>query len=493
MRKIGRYRIERQIGRGSMGVVYLAYDPRLERRVALKTFDLPSGLSEARRKEFHERFLREARAAALLSHAAIVTVYDAGEDPASGIPFIAMEYLEGQSLQDLLEQEIRLPRDRALAIASELAKALAAAHRVGVIHRDIKTANILIRKSDGAVKISDFGLARLATSTLTHDGDFVGSPAYMSPEQLRGEPIDGRSDLFSLAVVLYEMLCGERPFKGTDISSLTYTVVNERPTPTRHHVPDLPAELDRLFDRALAKNPDERFQDGRALADAILVARGETMHSAHAAPAGSARARHGFPLGSLAAWLRARRPRTLALYAAGVLLLMGLLLTGLMVGADSSPPMKPPVPGAPSPEPPPARASLLASPHEPVPGPAAASEPVPAPEPEPQEAEPASVSIRGESKIREGVLRVFVDEIEVFSCDLSRPRNFLGMGAGAQTFGSEIALEPGLRRVSARVELADSPVRFEQEAELDLQAGDSRVLRLELGRRIKKRFTLTVD
>ena len=186
MPKIGRYEIEREIGRGAMGVVYLAQDPHLHRQVAVKTYSLPEGISEEMARQFHERFLREARAAASLSHPGIVTVYDAGEDPDRRLPYIAMEYVPGQTLKQRLEKGGPLNPTRVFAFGAVLADALNLAHRAGVVHRDIKPANILIREGDGAVKIVDFGVARLKTSDLTQTGASLGSPSYMSPEQIRG-------------------------------------------------------------------------------------------------------------------------------------------------------------------------------------------------------------------------------------------------------------------------------------------------------------------
>ena len=181
MAKIGRYDIERELGRGAMGVVYLARDPHLHRQVAVKTYALPDGISEEMAKEFHERFLREARAAASLSHPGLVAVYDAGEDPARGLPYIAMEFVPGQSLKQRLETGERLDPAWVLAIGAVLSDALQVAHRAGIIHRDIKPANILIRAEDGAAKLADFGVARLKSSDLTQSGAALGSPGYMSP------------------------------------------------------------------------------------------------------------------------------------------------------------------------------------------------------------------------------------------------------------------------------------------------------------------------
>ena len=271
MSSIGRYKIVREIGRGAMGVVYLARDPHLHRQVAVKTYSLPDGVSKEMAKQFHERFLREARAAASLSHPGIVTVYDAGEDPARGLPYIAMELVEGQSLKQRLAKGDRLDPAWVVAFGAVLADALHVAHRAGVVHRDIKPANILIREGDGAVKIADFGVARLKESDLTQAGAPIGSPGYMSPEQIRGGALDGRSDLFSLAVVLYEAMCGKRPFKGDDLISLAYSIAHDTQVPLARQLQGCPAGMDRFFDRALSKDPGKRFPDGAAFRRAFLA------------------------------------------------------------------------------------------------------------------------------------------------------------------------------------------------------------------------------
>jgi hypothetical protein len=255
-----------------MGVVYLARDPRLERRVALKTYALPAGLTEDDRREFRARFEREARAAAALSHPGIVTVYDVDSDARLGAPFIAMEYVEGGSLHDLLRRRERLDPAEACNIARQVADALQAAHDAGIVHRDVKPANILIDSADGRAKIADFGVARLTESELTRSGTTFGSPSYMSPEQIRFEVIDGRSDLFSLGVILYQMIAGARPFAGDDLPALGYSIVHETPLPVTRRVSDVPRGLDGFFARALAKSPDERFAGGREFSDALARA-----------------------------------------------------------------------------------------------------------------------------------------------------------------------------------------------------------------------------
>jgi len=278
---IGRYLIERELGRGAMGVVYLATDPQLHRQVAVKTCSLPDGISQEQAALFHERFLREARAAASLSHPGIVTVYDAGEDQARGIPYIAMEYVQGRTLRQRLEIGAGLDPAWVMSFGAVLADALHQAHRAGIVHRDIKPANILIRDGDGAVKLADFGVARLKASDLTQSGVPLGSPGYMSPEQVKGGELDGRSDLFSLAVVLYEALCGKRPFRGDELVSLAYSIAHETHVPLARQLPSCPPGLDRFFDRALSKEPGKRFPDGAAFKKALLEVGSEPASDSH--------------------------------------------------------------------------------------------------------------------------------------------------------------------------------------------------------------------
>ncbi len=272
MQQVGRYLVERELGRGSMGIVYLAHDPRVRRPVAIKTYLLPQGLSDLEQREYQERLLREAQAVGALSHSAIVTLYDADEDPRTRLPFIAMEYVPGRSLKEILQRAVRLDFAAVLRLGQTLAGALDAAHRAGIVHRDIKPANILVRESDGEVKLADFGVARLPASEMTRTGQTIGSPAYMSPEQIRGEPLDGRSDLFSLAVVLYQAICGARPFEGEDLTALAYAVVHETPAPISRRAAGLPAGLDGFFERALAKKREARFADGASFKEELARA-----------------------------------------------------------------------------------------------------------------------------------------------------------------------------------------------------------------------------
>jgi serine/threonine protein kinase len=262
---LGRYRIEAEIGRGAMGVVYRARDPKIDRLVAIKTISL-AGQEPQDEQEYRERFLHEARAAGRLSHPGIVTIFDAGEDPDTHEPYLVMEYISGQSLNKILPAgDRKLPVETALHFALEIAEALDFAHSQGVIHRDIKPANILVT-DDGHAKIADFGVARLNHTLATHTGEIFGSPAYMAPEQLTRGQADARSDLFSVGVMLYSMITGFRPFQGNSAETVCFKVMNVEPVPVTSFQTEVHPGLDRIVSRAIAKDPDERYQSGAELA-----------------------------------------------------------------------------------------------------------------------------------------------------------------------------------------------------------------------------------
>jgi serine/threonine-protein kinase len=259
LQTVGRYEIVSELGRGAMGVVYKAKDPTIGRTVALKTTRLDvSGLDGG---EMLRRFQNEARAAGLLSHPNIVTIYDAGQQ--DGNFYIAMELIEGTTLQELMLQRHILPTEEVVHLAREICKGLDYAHAHGIIHRDVKPANIMIT-ARGAVKIMDFGIAKSGGS-MTSTGQVLGTPNYMSPEQVRGRPLDGRSDLFSLGVILYEMLTGEKPFVGQNVTTIIYKIVNETQIAPRDLDVTIHPGLSAIVARLLAKSPDERYQSGADL------------------------------------------------------------------------------------------------------------------------------------------------------------------------------------------------------------------------------------
>jgi len=264
--RIGRYEILQELGRGSMGRVYLARDPNIDRRVAIKVLAPLDAAHSEEEAELRRRFILEARAAGKVNHTGIVTVHDAERDPDSGRSFIVMEWVEGESLEQRLVTGA-LSATEVARLGEELALALDAAHRAGLVHRDIKPANILLDQA-GRAKISDFGIAKFASMSNTAAGRLVGSPFYMSPEQVRNEPVDGRSDLFSLGSVLYQAATGAVPFGSDSLAGITYKILEIDPPPTSvlEHVPP---ELGAVIDKALSKDPKDRFQSGRELAQAL--------------------------------------------------------------------------------------------------------------------------------------------------------------------------------------------------------------------------------
>jgi serine/threonine-protein kinase len=270
-----RYRIEREIAHGGMAEVYLARDESLDRLVALKAL-FPEF---AREPSFVERFRREAQAAANLNHPNIVAIYDWGQE--DGTYFIVMEYVEGRSLRDLLNSQGALDPNQAADITAEIASALAFAHRSGVVHRDVKPGNVLLTQS-GTVKVTDFGIARAGTSEgLTQTGSVMGTATYFSPEQAQGLAVDGRSDVYSVGIVLYEMVCGVAPFTAESPVSVAYKHVREEPVPPTHRNPDCPPALEQIIMSALAKDPEHRYQSADDLrADLLRFRRGRPLAAA---------------------------------------------------------------------------------------------------------------------------------------------------------------------------------------------------------------------
>ena len=260
---IGRYEIIDEIGRGAMGTVYRAHDPLIDRTVAIKTVSIAQLRQEG--PDAEARFLREAQSAGRLSHPNIMTIYDVGET--DGLAYIAMEYLAGATLRDLMNKG-PMPIDLALETATQMAEALAFAHEHGVIHRDIKPANVVVTGRRGRIKLTDFGIAHLTNSDHTHTGQMLGSPRYMAPEQAMGQEVDGRSDIFSLGAMLYEMLTGRYAFDGDSLPTIVYRVVNEQPLPAATLRPELPAGLVSLLGHMLSKNPQAR-PDARTVVHAL--------------------------------------------------------------------------------------------------------------------------------------------------------------------------------------------------------------------------------
>jgi serine/threonine-protein kinase len=352
MEKIGRYEILEELGRGAMGVVYKARDPQIGRTVAIKVI-LTANLSAEDIAHYKQRFMREARAAGQMSHPGIVTIHDIAED-ANGQPYLVMEFIEGQTLERMLLPPSKPPGDstdsgldlpapaprlligHSLDIGIQLAEALEYAHRRGVIHRDIKPSNIMIT-SDGRAKITDFGIAKLADSAMTQTHMRMGTPAFMSPEQVSGTPLDFRSDIFSLGSVLYWMFTGERPFPGESITTIVYKVVFSEPLPPSYVNRALPKDLDIVISRCLAKNAEDRYPSCKELAEDLRAVKEKRPIATTRAPAVDQTAilETKSPLASIVAGLPPEEKAKLAAIVAGE------EEATVRVGARPAPPARP--------------------------------------------------------------------------------------------------------------------------------------------------------
>lgn len=261
---LGRYQVEKELGKGAMGVVYLGRDPKINRVVAIKTMALSQEFEEDELEEVKERFFREAETAGRLNHPNIVTIYDAGDE--HDLAYIAMEFLKGKDLVPFTKSDNLLTKEKVMEIVAKSAEALDFAHQQGVVHRDIKPANMMYEPEAEALKITDFGIARITDSSKTKTGMVLGTPSYMSPEQLSGQKVDGRSDLFSLGVTFYQLLGGQLPFRADSMAALMYKIANEEHAPLTLLRPDLPNCVDAIINRALAKDIDKRYQRGMDMA-----------------------------------------------------------------------------------------------------------------------------------------------------------------------------------------------------------------------------------
>jgi eukaryotic-like serine/threonine-protein kinase len=267
VQRLGRYQLEREIGRGAMGIVYLGRDTAINRMVAIKAIPLASEFSDAELVEARSRFFREAETAGRLNHPNIVTIYDVGEE--RGLAYIAMEYLKGRHLSDYAKSDSLMEPRKVLGIIARTADALGFAHKQQVVHRDIKPANLMYDPATDILKITDFGIARLSGAGSTRTGIVLGTPSFMSPEQLEGRTVTGHSDLFSLGVSLFQLLTGQLPFTADSMTGLMQQIAEAPHPPLRAFRPDLPACVESVIDRALAKTPDARYDSGAQMAAAL--------------------------------------------------------------------------------------------------------------------------------------------------------------------------------------------------------------------------------
>ena len=266
--RLGRYEILEELGRGAMGIVYKGRDPKLDRLTAIKTIRFTDDFDEDQAAKIREQFYREAEVVAKLSHPNIVTIYDVGED--LDLSYLAMEYLEGESLEAYARKEQLLPIRKTIDVTSQVCDALAYAHGHGIVHRDIKPANIMILKN-GLVKVTDFGIARATASSKTRTGVIKGTPYYMSPEQISGMKVDGRSDIFSLGIVFYQLLTGELPFGGENLAAIMYQITTVEPEPPTKYNPKIYKAAVAILNRALEKSLESRYPTAKQMGDHLRL------------------------------------------------------------------------------------------------------------------------------------------------------------------------------------------------------------------------------
>lgn len=319
-RTFGRYVVERLLGEGAMGKVYLARDPVLNRQVAIKVISVDHQVDDKARREYLSRFTLEARLSARLNHQSIVPVYDAGEE--QGVPWIAFQYIDGVTLDRIIAKHGALSVKWAVHIAMHIASALQQAHAISVIHRDIKPSNIIIDRHGGIARLADFGVAKVPWASLTCEGNAMGSPGYMSPEQIEGAALDERSDLFSLGVVLYEMLTGKHPFVRETVSATAYATIGGKYTPPGDLVAGIPSRLDAVVASCLASDPAGRVRSAAELIERLRACM----------PGGGERK----SMAGLFAWLGAELLR-LARRAAGAARSLPAVLTGKKSGDAAAP------------------------------------------------------------------------------------------------------------------------------------------------------------
>ncbi len=449
--KVGRYLVEEQIGRGMMGVVWRAVDPELSRTVALKTVHLAFAVSPEERIGYEKRFLAEARAAARLSHPGIVVVHDVGRDEDDGTLYIALEYLQGRTLAEISAGGSPMGWRDALRLTARVAEALEHAHAAGVVHRDIKPANIMVLDS-GQPKIMDFGIAKMRTEQLTTVGQFLGTPAYMSPEQASSQAVDGRSDIFSLGAVLYRLLTGRSAFEADSVPAILNRILFREPPPPSTLIEGLPRSVDGVVARALAKRPEDRYASAQAFArelEGILSGReptgpterppdveGTRVSRALPSPAQALASAGAARVGKAAAvgWVLGRR-RRFVLGASGVGVALLILLWRLLGTASA-----------------------------------------------------AHVEVNFEHSLRNGVLKVFVDDGLVLEESLEgRQEDMIVVKVWRGRLRKSFDVRPGNRKV--RLEVVGESFNGTQRIDGRLERGETRRLEVRLGGLLRKELT----
>ncbi len=475
---IGRYEILREIGRGAMGIVYEARDPVLDRTIALKLIQ-PSSAGDAA-LAFEARFIAEARIVAALQHPGIVVVHDVGRDPESGALFIALELLRGETLADIAE---RGPLDwrAVLRLVAQVARALDHAHRSGVVHRDVKPANVAVLPT-GEAKVMDFGIARLesARQHLTGTGEFIGTPLYAAPEQARTEEVDGRADIFSLASVAYTLLTGQAAFLAPTISGIVHRVTYEEPQPPSRFVSDLPAEVERILDRAMAKDAADRYPTAEAFAEDaedVLAGRaprhtaGDELVVVEEADSRPADSIVPPPAARTHTVLRRRasRPRPSLVRVLVAVAGIGLLASFLWLSRRTP---------APAPRETPPRGDAARVP--PPPAVTAAPEPAPPAARAPEAA--GRLRIDFDHPLERGTLRIFVDDDLAVEERLTgqKRKKALVFGMHQGSFREELEIAPGLHEVRVEV-LWDDNLKRERIVG-NFRPGLTRTLEASLGR-----------
>ncbi len=479
LKSISRYELLSELGRGAMARVYLARDPNINRKVALKVLE-PRGLaSTIDEEELRLRFLLEARAAGNLRHPSAVAIYDADHDADTGLSFIAMEWVDGQTLDELLKAtDAPLPLDRALAIIGQVASALDAAHEQGLIHRDVKPANILLDK-EGNAKLSDFGIAKTDALGLTYTGQVLGTPNYMSPEQLRDEELDGRSDLFALGVVLYQCLTGQQPFQADSIPALAHKILHASPTPPRSLNAGIPPSVASSMLRVLEKRPDERFQSGAKLVEALEPTASpptQTVDLTH--PSQQAQAEE------IELFDPQTEPKKEGHWGTLFLVLLTIAALFAIWRSDSSPttvsrsgqptPTEA-VPPAVEPEPP----SQTATAEKAIEPPAEDAAAVEAPPPRAAPGATSNLQISYTNRLKSAKLDVWVDGRHVLSRNLYAPRGFIKRAVG-RTFLETIPVAPGHHDVKVRIRGSAGKIEASNRSGNLFDKGQTRRLRAEL-------------